>query len=116
MAKGKFHQRGERLDYLNSSASDIEHFDVVAIGSRIGIAGADIEAGEVGAVYVEGVFELPKTDSTAINAGTVVYWDGTGITASADDGGSPATPYVPAGFATNAAAADDTTVLVKINA
>ena len=110
MAKAKFWQNGGHLDYLNSTGADIEANTVIALGSRIGVAGANIPDGETGALIVEGVFELDKTDSTKIDAGTVVYWDGNGITATSEES------TVPAGYATNDAAADAEVVLVKINA
>ena len=47
--------------------------------------------------------------------GTTVYYDGTGITEAANDGGNPATPYVKAGYAAESAAASDTEIPVKIN-
>lgn len=110
MATAKFWHKGERLDYTNSGTDKIAANTIIALGSRIGIAGADIEAGDKGALVVEGVFYLPKTDETKIEAGTVVYWDGNGITATSGSS------TVPAGYATNEAAAADKEVLVKINA
>lgn len=109
MAKANFWQRGETLDYVNSGSAKIEAGTVIELGSRIGIAGGDIAVGETGSIHVVGVFEFPKTDSTAINAGTAVYWDGSGITATASTN-------TPAGYAAYTAAASATTVLVKINA
>lgn len=110
MAKAKFWQNGGHLDYLNNTGADIEANTVITLGSRIGVAGANIPNGETGALIVEGVFELNKTDSTKIDAGTVVYWDGNGITATSGE------DTVPAGYTTNDAAADAGAVLVKINA
>lgn len=99
-------QRGESLDYVNAGDTKIEAGDVVVLGKRIGIAGCDIPAGETGSIHVEGVFEFPK-GSAAITAGAEVYWSGTEIAASGDN---------KAGYVVADAAADDTTVLVKINA
>lgn len=114
MATGTFWQRGEAIDYTNASGSKIEANEIVILGSRIGIAGTEMANGETGSLHVFGVFELPKKASEAISAGVDVYWNGTGITASADDGGNPATPYAKAGYAIQAAVADDTTIKVKL--
>lgn len=108
MAAATFWQRGESLDYKNTGDSVIGANTVIAYGARIGIAGGDIPAGELGSIHVEGVFALPKTDSE-IAAGAEVYWNGSGVTATAGNN-------VKAGYAAQAAASTDTTVLVKINA
>lgn len=110
MATAKFWQKGERIDYVNSGSAKISANTIILFGSRIAVAGADIQVGEKGALVVEGVFELPK-DNAAITAGAEVYWDATdsNITATA-------TNNTKAGYAVAAAVADDSTVLVKINA
>lgn len=109
-----YYQRGESLDYTNSSGSKISAGDVIELGDRIAIAGCDMADGTKGAVEVVGVFLIEKTGTNAISMGTNVYFDGDGITDAADDGGNPATAYTPAGFAAAAAAADATEILVKI--
>ena len=114
MANATFWQRGEAIDYTNGSGSKIEANEIVVLGSHVGVAGSDIANGETGALHVFGVFEMPKKASEAISAGTDVYWDGTGITASADDGGNTATAYPSAGYAIQAAVADDTMIKVKL--
>ena len=110
MAKAKFWQNGGHLDYVNSTGSAIEANTVILYGSRIAVAGGDIQNGAKGALIVEGVFEFPKDDA-AITAGAAVYWDATDsvITATSTDN-------TLAGYAVAAAAADDAKVLVKINA
>lgn len=114
MASATYWQRGEAIDYTNATGSKISANEIVVLGSRVGIAGSDIASGETGALHVFGVFEMPKKASEAINAGVDVYWNGTGITASADDGGSPATAYAKAGYAIQAADAADSTIKVKL--
>lgn len=104
-----FWNKGERIDHVASA--DLAANEIVVIGKRIGVAGADIASGAKGALYVEGVFKMPKASSEAITAGAEVYWDATNkcITATSTDN-------TKAGFATEAAAAADEIVLVKINA
>lgn len=118
MSKAEFWQRGESIDYTNSGNTKIEENEVVVLGSRVGIAGTVIPAGETGSLVMTGVFEMDKKDSTAISAGTTVYWNpdsaAPGITASADDGETDPTAYPYVGYATEAAAADDTTIKVKL--
>ena len=111
-------QRGEALDYPNASGAKISANTVAVLtagaAGRIGIIAEDIPDGEVGAVHVTGVFELAKSSTNALTLGEAVYWDGTGITEADNDGGGTPTYYPKAGFVAVAAAADDTTVAVKI--
>lgn len=110
MATAKFWQKGERIDYINSTGSKIAANTIIPFGSRIAVAGADIPAGEKGALVVEGVFELPK-DSAAITAGAEVYWNADDAVITATSTGNTL-----AGYAVDAAAEGDAKVLVKINA
>ena len=118
MAKATYYQRGEALDYKNTSGSKIEANTIVTLGSgasgRIGVAGTDIANGETGSVHVAGVFEMPKSSTNAITQGTAVYWDGTGITEASNDGESTPTYYPVAGYAAQGADASATTIYVKI--
>ena len=110
MATATFLQRGEALDYVNSGDAVIEAGAVVVLGTKIGVAAADIAAGATGAVHVEGVFEMPaKSGESAIAQGAAVYWNGTAVTAAS----SGATL---AGYAAAAMTAGTEKILVKINA
>ncbi len=111
--KAAYWQRGESLDYRNNTGKKIEAGTVLVMGKRIAIAGADIPAGEMGAVHVSGVFEFEKADTTEITAGTEVYYCDDGITAAEKAGEDS---NVPAGYAAANAEANSTKVLVKINA
>lgn len=108
MAKATYWQRGESLDYVNTGSAVIEADTIIAIGSLIGVAGTSINPGEKGSLHVSGTFECPKSSSSAITLGTMVYWDGTGITATQGDSG------VPAGYCAADAAAAATSILVKL--
>lgn len=109
MSKAAFWQKGESLDYTNSTNATIEANTIMVYGSRIGVIGTDIKPGELGSIHVVGVFEMPLSDSDAVEAGTEVYWDGDGITATAGSN-------TKAGFAAQAAAAGAEKILVSINA
>lgn len=104
----EFVQNGISLDYTNAGETAIAAGDVVAIGTKVGIAGCDIPAGETGAITVEGVFNFPKA-SGAITQGAAVYWN-------ADDKQASASGDLQCGYCAADAAADDEVVAVKINA
>ena len=107
MAKAAYWQRGESLDYKNSTNAVIEANTIIDLGTRVGVIGTDIAPNEVGSIHVVGVYEIPKTDATAITLGTAVYFDGNGITATAGSN-------TPAGYAAADAADADTVILVKL--
>ena len=107
MASATYFQRGEALDYTNTGSNKIEVGTVVKIGTRIGIAGDDINPKETGVIHVTGVYEFKKTGTNEIKMGTTVYFDGNGITETA---GSNAV----AGYAAEDAVASATSIKVKI--
>lgn len=108
MSKAAYWQRGEALDYKNTTDTKIEANTIIPFGGHVGVAGTDILPGETGSLHVAGVFEMPKASEGAVEMGAPVYFDGTGIT---DTGGDGATP---AGYAAQAAAAGDAVVYVKL--
>lgn len=115
MSKAEYWQRGEAIDFTNSTDAKIEANQIIVFGEHVGVAGTPIEVGETGSLHVFGVFEMPKTSANAISAGATVYFDGEGITEAADNGGTDEkVAYTCAGYATEAAAAADTTVKVKL--
>ncbi len=117
--KATYWQKGEALDYFPEE--NVEAGTVLNIGGRIGVAAANIAAGQLGHVHMVGVFRMDKASSEAIGMGTAVYFDeeaGT-VTASAfrevTEGETKKTVSNPlAGYAAASAAAEDTTVLVKL--
>ena len=99
-------QRGEALDYQNTTEALIPAGTVVLLGKRIGVAGGDIHPGEVGALHMVGVFEIPKKASVELAAGdNVVFTDADGIDKASTD---------VMGYAVEAAAAADETVKVRL--
>lgn len=114
MTKATYLQRGEVLDFTNATADIIEAGSIIALGDHIGVAGTNINPGEVGSVHVVGCFEIAKTTaSDEIAQGATVYFDGTGITTTAPAGEGQIT--TPIGYAAAASTATDATVLVKLN-
>lgn len=67
-------QNGKVIDYLNSGSEPILGGAVVIAGILAGIAVATIPAGDIGAVELQGVFELPKVTGSAMAVGDKVYW------------------------------------------
>ena len=107
MSKATYWQRGESLDYTNNTTKVIEANSIIALSSRIGIAGTSINPGEKGSLHVTGIYEIPKTGTAAIAMGAAVYFDGTGIT-------NVSTSNTLAGYAAADASASDTVILVKL--
>ena len=105
--KVTYYQRGETLDY--TATKKLEAGDVVSLGTRIGVAAANIGAGEQGAVHVVGVFAMAKANTEEIKQGAAVYYDAAAeaITTTADGN-------TPAGYAAADAATTATSVLVKL--
>jgi len=68
---------GVRLNYTNSTGSDISAGDVVVFGSILGIAVADIDNGDTGVLQVSGVFNLTALSTDTFTVGQLVYWDTT---------------------------------------
>lgn len=110
MSKAEYWQRGETLDFVNSTGKVIEANTIIVLGQRMGVAGTEIPAGEKGTVHVEGIYSFPKAKSTAITAGALVYWDTTNNCLT-----TTSTSNILAGYAAEAAGENDATVLVKIN-
>lgn len=72
--KGTYIQSGKTLNFPNTTDITIASGSVIDFGAGIGIAASDIQAGETGAVTVEGVWEFEK-DSSNISLGAVVHYD-----------------------------------------
>ena len=107
-----FRSKGCQVDY--TPGSDVAAGDVVVQGDLVGVADVAIAANRLGSLSVEGVFDFPKATggSTAIAAGTDVYWDEGDTEAKADD---EAGANKLIGKTVAAAADGDATVRVKLN-
>jgi predicted RecA/RadA family phage recombinase len=67
----------EMVDYTPDGA-DVDSGDVVVQEELVGIALRDIADGDLGALCVSGIFDLPREATTAFAAGQAVYWDADG--------------------------------------
>lgn len=143
MSRAAYWQRGEAIDYMNTTEEMIWAGTVIAFGGHVGVAATDIPPGEMGALHVEGVFEFPKGEE-AIGPGMDVYVAAAAELSEMDELATQtangtfnsttrvilskmealAIPSaegtynstVKAGYATQDAGADAGTVFVKINA
>lgn len=107
--KATYQQRGETLDYKNTTDATIPAGSVVAIKTRIGVAGTDIPPGGLGSLHVSGVYTMAKADGKEVEMGDALYLDTEGDNLTTDAEGN-----IPAGYAVAAAASTDTTVQVSI--
>lgn len=103
-----FVQDGHTIDVTNSGSVVIASGTPVAVGDVLAIAIVDIAVGETGTGLTSGVVQLPKVAADNIAQGKTVYFksgkvqlDSTGATV--------------AGKAWQAAGANITTVMVKLN-
>lgn len=112
----KFYATGKSIDYTPVAA--VLAGTVVAISNIIGITVADIDAGVLGSLTIEGIVNLPKT-TAAWTQGLPVYWDATGTPDSGDASSGAANQlgvgtYI--GMAVAAAGSGDDFGKVKLNA
>jgi predicted RecA/RadA family phage recombinase len=102
-------QDDDYIDY--TPGADVAAGAVVVQGDLIGVALRPIPANTLGALAVEGVFDVPKASgaSTAIAAGVNVYWN-----AGAQQATTTASGNKLLGKTTKAAVDADTTVRVRL--
>jgi len=75
MAQATFVQEGRSIDH--TPASDVASGQVVVQGTLVGVAKAPISANVLGALAVQGIFDVVKA-AVAFTAGAAVYWDADG--------------------------------------
>ena len=114
--EAKYLHEGKAVDYTPSV--DIPAGTVVAIFELIGITHRDIAAGQLGALSVQGVYEVVKAAGAgkAITEGMKVYWDAANkVVTAAQYGGDPPVTLPYMGKALNAAGDNDATVIVRLD-
>lgn len=104
-----FIQPGDVLDHTPAGA--VASGAVVVIGARIGVALANIAAGEPGALRVKGVVELAKLGTDVVAQGALLYWDDANDRLTTTASGNTL-----AGYAAKAAGNGATTVWLHLNA
>jgi len=99
-------QVGDLLDYTPASA--VAAGDVVVIGALVGVAPRAIAANAVGALAVEGVFEIPvATGATGAQGSAISYYATSGV--------AHASTGTTAGVLAKARLVGDTSVHVLLN-
>ncbi len=100
---------GKTIPYTPGAA--VEAGDVIRQVDLIGVAPSDIAANVEGSIDVSGVFDFPKDtgSSSAIPAGTIVYWNYGDEVATASSSSA-----VQMGKTIQAATDDDATVRVLL--
>jgi predicted RecA/RadA family phage recombinase len=99
-------QVGDLLDYTPAAA--VAAGDVVVIGALVGVAPRAIAANAVGALAVEGVFEIPcATGATGAQGSEISYYATSGV--------AHASTGAVAGKLAKARLAADTSVHVLLN-
>ena len=115
-----FIKHGDEFDYINGTGANISSGDVVVMDDVVGVALTDILIGNTGTVQVAGVATLAKKTGEAWGQGQKLYFDNLGgtpnnwFTTSADNGATPADPFIFAGWAYNSALSADTAGNVKL--
>lgn len=72
-----FIQKGEVIDFKNTTDAVINYGDVIPIGKHVGVAAESISANAIGSVRLAGVFEMPVASSVTIAVGDDLYYDAT---------------------------------------
>ena len=70
-----FLQKGKVIDYTATNGLSVGQ--VVSLTNIVGVALNDIASGAVGAVALEGVFEMPAASGITAAIGDKLYWDDT---------------------------------------
>jgi len=108
----KFVARGDVMDY--TAGGTIASGAVVELKHSLGVALKGASSGDVIAVAIEGVFELPKVSAAVFVVGEKLIWD-TSAGAFDDSAATPATGDITgAAIAMRAGANGETTCLVKL--
>jgi len=107
----KYIKPGDVIDWVNGTGSAVVSGQPVAIGKQqMGIALANIASTVTGSVAKKGVFQLSKNTSQAMVQGQRLFWNAS--TSKVDNAATINTYFI--GFADQAQASSDTTVLVDL--
>jgi predicted RecA/RadA family phage recombinase len=107
----RYVQDGKIINFYNNSDSLIRFGDVLTLTGRIGVAAVDIADKTIGAVELEGVFEVNAETTAAFTVGQTVYWDAPNnrVTATKAETGA-----ILAGIAIEPKAASAASALIKL--
>ena len=108
MPQAIFVQDGKYIDHTPFGA--LASGDVVVQGDLVAVTLRPLAAGELGALAVDGIFDLNKNTGVAFTVGQILYWDDTNNVVTAT-----ATGNKQIGKVTRAAASADTTVRMRLS-
>lgn len=108
MAKANYVQRGEVVDFVNSTNANILAGEVVALTTRIGVAATEIPVGTKGALNVMGVYDLPALTTESLEVGQAVFFKDGKVQATETDA-------IPAGWVVEPKSQSGAVVRVKID-
>lgn len=80
--KAKYVQRGENIEYKNTTLANIEAGEVVALASCISVALVNIPVGATGNVSTVGVYEMEAETTAAFEPGQALYYADNKLTAT----------------------------------
>ncbi len=105
-----FVQEGKRIYTANGSGSDVSSGGVLVVGNGIRIAIVDIDNGDSGNCYAQGVFTLAAKSADTWSDGDPIFWDPDNAHLTSDP-----TDATPAGIAVTAKTGGQTTRNVHLN-
>ncbi len=113
--QARFIQEGDAIDYRPSG--DVDAGKVVVLGAHVGISKVPIPANTLGALAIEGLFDVVKVTG-AINDGAAIFWDADGNPLNGTAGTGCATTVSGGntfmGFAVGGALETDETVRIDL--
>ena len=77
MATARLLQNAGVYDWTNSGSAALPSGSVIVNGALVGVLVRETEAGKLGAVQLEGIFEFPIGTATTASLGAKAYWDAT---------------------------------------
>jgi predicted RecA/RadA family phage recombinase len=116
-AEATYVTTGRTVDYTPAVSGGVAAGEVVVQNDLVGVAAQAIASNKLGALTVEGVFDVQQA-AEIITAGKPVYWDadGNSVSGTAGTGAATATPTGNTfmGFALKTSAAADSTVQIVL--
>ena len=108
--------KGDYIDY--TPGADVAAGAVVVLGNFVFVAERAIAANVLGALAVNGIYDIAKVDALAMSVGDAVYWDADGDPKDGDAGTGALTKTANgntfAGIVVMAALAGDATVRIAL--
>jgi predicted RecA/RadA family phage recombinase len=104
----RFIAEGHHMNYTPGAA--VLSGVMVLVGTKVGVAIADIAANTTGALRMTGVINYTKLTTDVVAQGAALYWDNTSKRLTTTASGN-----TYAGYAFAAATGTDTSVDIKIN-